>query len=70
MNKFIVYGLGISGISTAKALAQKNFEIIATDDNQVVIDQNIQKYPEINFLINLNLESPYFNNKRLLKFGR
>jgi UDP-N-acetylmuramoylalanine--D-glutamate ligase len=49
MNKFIVYGLGISGISTAKALAQKNFEIIATDDNQVVIDQNIQKYPEINF---------------------
>ena len=42
MYKFIVYGLGISGISTAKALAQKNFEIIATDDNQVVIDQNIQ----------------------------
>ena len=49
MNKFIVYGLGISGISTAKALAKKNFDVTATDDNQAVIDQDAQKYPEINF---------------------
>jgi len=49
MNKFIVYGLGISGISTAKALAQKNFEVTATDDNQRLIEDDAQKYPEINF---------------------
>jgi len=49
MNKIIVYGLGISGISTAKALNDKNFQIIATDDNQSVIEVNAQKYPKINF---------------------
>ncbi|MDX2083697.1 MAG: UDP-N-acetylmuramoyl-L-alanine--D-glutamate ligase [Rickettsiales bacterium] len=37
--KYVVYGLGISGISIAKFLAQKNFEVIATDDNE----QNLLK---------------------------
>jgi len=49
MKKFVVYGLGISGISTAKALKEKSFQVIATDDNQDAIDINAQKYQNINF---------------------
>mgnify|MGYP000579554401 FL=1 len=33
MVKYVVYGLGISGISAIKFLA-KNHEVIATDDNE------------------------------------
>jgi UDP-N-acetylmuramoylalanine--D-glutamate ligase len=31
--KYVVYGLGISGISTAKFLARKDENVVATDDN-------------------------------------
>ena len=44
MISFIIYGLGISGLSTAKFLA-KNFTnkniIITDDDNNKLIDQNL-----------------------------
>lgn len=35
--KYVVYGLGISGLSTAKFLAQNGEEVIATDDNEAGI---------------------------------
>lgn len=35
--KYVVYGLGISGLSTAKSLAKNGVEIIATDDNEKAI---------------------------------
>jgi len=39
MKKFIVYGLGISGLAAAKALAKHGDEVIATDDNLAGIEQ-------------------------------
>lgn len=39
MRKYVVYGLGISGISTAKFFAAKNEEVIATDDNIEAIEK-------------------------------
>lgn len=46
--KYVVYGLGISGISAAKYLSQK-FEVICTDDNLETLTQDRQKYPQLNF---------------------
>jgi len=66
MNKIIVYGLGISGISTAKALNEKNFQVIATDDNQSAIDFNAQKYQNINFK---NLEQISFDKDTIISFA-
>ena len=66
MNKIIVYGLGISGLSTAKALNEKNFQVIATDDNQSAIDVNAQKYQNINFK---NLEQISFDEKTVISFA-
>ena len=64
MTKYVVYGLGISGISAAKFLAQ-DAEVIATDDNEAIMNQvksklesedqiitkkiKFQKIQEINF---------------------
>ncbi len=47
--KYVVYGLGISGISTAKFLAKNGEEIIATDDNENTLAEDIKKYPELKF---------------------
>jgi len=66
MKKFVVYGLGISGISTAKALIAKKFEIIATDDNQKIINDDILKYPEINFK---NYEQISFDKDTIISFA-
>ena len=66
MNKIIVYGLGISGISTAKALNDKNFQIIATDDNREAIEVNAQKYQKINFK---NCEEISFDKDTLISFA-
>jgi UDP-N-acetylmuramoylalanine--D-glutamate ligase len=66
MNKIIVYGLGISGISTAKALNEKNFQVIATDDNQSAIDFNAQKYQNLNFK---NLEQISFDKDTVISFA-
>lgn len=35
--KFVIYGLGISGLSTAKYLTSQGLEVIATDDNSAAI---------------------------------
>ena len=35
---YIIYGLGISGIATAKYLLQNNYKIIITDDNNLAIE--------------------------------
>jgi UDP-N-acetylmuramoylalanine--D-glutamate ligase len=66
MNKIIVYGLGISGISTAKALNEKNFQIFATDDSREAIEVNAQKYPNINFK---NLEQISFDKDTVISFA-
>ncbi|MBP7710262.1 MAG: UDP-N-acetylmuramoyl-L-alanine--D-glutamate ligase [Rickettsiales bacterium] len=47
--KYVVYGLGISGIATAKFLAAQGFEVVATDDNEKAILDAKQKFLEINF---------------------
>lgn len=47
--KYVVYGLGISGISTAKFLAKNGEEVIATDDNENTLAEDIKKYPELKF---------------------
>jgi UDP-N-acetylmuramoylalanine--D-glutamate ligase len=47
--KYVVYGLGISGISTAKFLSAQGFEVIATDDNEKAIFDAKQNFSEINF---------------------
>lgn len=54
MNNFIVYGLGISGISTLKYLVKNNYQVIATDDNQASIDNCKSKFAE--FSDNKNLQ--------------
>ena len=66
MQKFVVYGLGISGISTAKTLTQKNFQIVATDDNHKVIADNVQKYPNLNFK---NVEQILFDKETTISFA-
>jgi len=47
--KYVTYGLGISGLSTAKFLAKNGEEIIATDDNEKNLAEAAKKFPEINF---------------------
>lgn len=47
--KYVVYGLGISGLSTAKYLAKSGAEVIATDDNEKVLESDSAKFPEIKF---------------------
>lgn len=52
--QYVVYGLGISGISTATHLANKNFSVIATDDNISALENFRQKtskdFPNIKIL--------------------
>lgn len=43
--KYVVYGLGISGLSTAKFLAQNGEEVIATDDNEAGIAEAEASFP-------------------------
>jgi UDP-N-acetylmuramoylalanine-D-glutamate ligase len=48
LNKnFIVYGLGISGVSVAQKLFDYGFEVIATDDNPQSISKFSEKFPKI-----------------------
>lgn len=43
--KYVVYGLGISGISTAKFLARNDEDVIATDDNEKILAEDQKKFP-------------------------
>lgn len=49
VKKYIVYGLGISGISTAKFLQKSDFKVVATDDNEKNLLDNSIKYPNLQF---------------------
>ena len=49
MQKYVVYGLGLSGISTAKFLAKNGEEVIATDDNEEVLKAAEKNFSEEKF---------------------
>jgi UDP-N-acetylmuramoylalanine--D-glutamate ligase len=69
-NKFVVYGLGISGISTAKYLAQNNYNIIATDDNLLALENFRQKISK-NFS-NIQILNPHqiiFDSQTIISFS-
>src|SRR3989338_4036129 len=48
--KYVVYGLGVSGISTIKFLAKNGEDVVATDDNEDSLKENSAKFPQIKFL--------------------
>lgn len=66
--KYVVYGLGISGISTLKHLAEQNLAVIATDDNsnsiskakETLFQENLDK--KIEFLQPEEIEYDYNTN--------
>ena len=47
--KYIIYGLGVSGISVAKSLISQNLEVIGTQDNEESLIELQKKHPDINF---------------------
>jgi UDP-N-acetylmuramoylalanine--D-glutamate ligase len=47
--KYVVYGLGISGISAAKSLINLGFQVICCDDNEDALIKNKEKYPQLTF---------------------
>jgi UDP-N-acetylmuramoylalanine--D-glutamate ligase len=47
--KYVIYGLGISGISAAKFLAKNGESVVACDDNEKSLIENQKKFPDINF---------------------
>ncbi len=64
--KYVVYGLGISGLSTAKFLSQSGESIVATDDNLQTIASDQQKLPQINFK---NPEEITFDSETIISFS-
>jgi len=64
--KYIVYGLGISGISAAKYLASKGFDTICTDDNLEVIKNDREKYPQLKFA---HFEEINFDENTIISFA-
>lgn len=66
MHNFIVYGLGISGISIAKFLQNKNYEIVATDDNPNSIKINSINYPKISIK---NPQQISYNENSIISFA-
>jgi UDP-N-acetylmuramoylalanine--D-glutamate ligase len=63
--KYVVYGLGISGISTAKYLASKGFEVIATDDNE----EKISSPENSTFFSKKFLKDIFFDKKTIISFS-
>ena len=68
MTKYVVYGLGISGISTAKFLAQNNFEVIATDDNEKKIT-DLQNNPELSKVKFLKSDEISYDKNTVISFS-
>jgi len=64
--KYVVYGLGISGISIAKHLTSQGFAVIATDDNEKIVSDSKKKFPEINFQ---HFDQINFDSKTLISFS-
>ena len=50
MAKYVVYGLGISGISAINFLTQNGEEVIATDDNEKSLSDAVAKNPHFKFV--------------------
>jgi UDP-N-acetylmuramoylalanine--D-glutamate ligase len=65
--KYVVYGLGISGISTAKFLAQNNEKVVATDDNEKTIaDLNDETSSRVKFLKPHEIE---YDSRTIISFS-
>jgi UDP-N-acetylmuramoylalanine--D-glutamate ligase len=64
--KYVVYGLGISGIATAKFLTTQGFEVVATDDNEKAILDAKQKFLEINFQ---NPDQIFYDSNTVISFS-
>ena len=73
MKKFVVYGLGISGLATAKALAEKGYAVIATDDNEKSIEDAKQKFTDLQLTTyDLRLANPdeiSFDQNTIISFS-
>ncbi len=68
MTNYVVYGLGISGISTAKFLAKNGKNVIATDDNE----ENLIKKSQDKFLQNVTFLKPEeisFDSETIISFA-
>lgn len=68
--KYIVYGLGISGIATAKFLTSQNFKVIATDDDPNTVEK-FKKNSSLN-LANLQVLKPdeiSFDEESIISFS-
>lgn len=52
MKKYVIYGLGISGIAAANFLSTNNQDVIATDDNESVLQNAKNKYSHLKFAKN------------------
>lgn len=64
--KYVVYGLGISGLSTAKFLAKNSEKVIATDDNEKTLEEDSKKFPEIKFQKSSDVE---YDDETLISFA-
>lgn len=64
--KYVVYGLGISGISAAKYLTAKGFNVTCTDDNLETIKNDREKYPQLKFA---NFEEINFDENTIISFA-
>ncbi|NBX52332.1 MAG: UDP-N-acetylmuramoyl-L-alanine--D-glutamate ligase [Proteobacteria bacterium] len=70
MKKYIVYGLGISGMATAKYLSSNGYFVVATDDNPNSIENfkknNSKNYSQIKFLNPNEIE---YNDQTIIIFS-
>ena len=66
-DKYLIYGLGKSGLATAEFLSNNGCLVFALDDNSQKIEQLISAYPKINFLI--KLDDFVFDNKSAVVFS-
>ena len=49
MKKYVIYGLGNSGIAAANFLSKNNQSVIATDDNEKVLQNAKNKFSHLTF---------------------
>ena len=56
MKKFIVFGIGISGIATVKFLLKNKYQVIAADDNSSSLINLAEKFNDKNLIIADNLQ--------------
>jgi len=66
-DKYLIYGLGKSGLATAEFLSNNNYLVFAIDDNLQKIEELSSAYPKIKFLT--NLDDFIFTNKTAVVFS-